>query len=352
MATNDNDHAVVIGIRRYHDAADPSGWIGNLNGPDNDAAAVADWLREPGGGDLLDKNVRLIRSADLPDPFPDENGVGPQQRAVEGAFDGLADLSTTAYEGQYSGRRLYVYVSGHGFGRQNDEAALVTAEAKRSRPFNVLVTSWVDWFWLAGRFKEFVLWVDCCATRQPLTYLKPCDRNEERSPNADKGRRFSAFAAGFDKRAVENQIDGEWHGVFTYALLQGLNGAASGEVTTDSLRDYLRNSMATFMRDEQRQDARVALEPAFGKTDPIVFATPVDRPKFTVTFQFPAGCVGRRVTVSTDASGPLAAETVLQQAEWPAELKAGSYVVFVPELSIFQAFSVTGGGSDAIVTIR
>ena len=81
--------AVVVGIRRDPDAdADATRWITNLNGPDNDALAVAEWLRSPGGGGLPQDNVRVVCSRDFPDPFPGPDKVGPQQRAVEDARDG------------------------------------------------------------------------------------------------------------------------------------------------------------------------------------------------------------------------------------------------------------------------
>lgn len=350
---NLHDRAVVIGIRRYSDATpDGSSWVTNLNGPDNDADAVTEWLRQPDGGGLPAANINTVRSADLPDPFPDKDSAGPQQRAVERAFDDVADLDPTAFEDQYAGRRLYVYVSGHGYARQRDEAALVTAEAKRARPLNVLVTSWMDWLWDAARFKEYVLWVDTCATRVPLTFLKPCDRNPDHSLNAADGRQFTAFAAGFDKRAVENQMsDGLWHGVFTYALLQGLNGEASRPITTSSLRDYLLNNMSSFMRDDQRSNSAIAKEPAFARTDELVFGQPAQRPTFAVTLRFPPEWVGKRVTISVGATSPLIAETVLQQAVWTPQLEAGAYAVFAPELGHFQAFAVNGSGG-LVVAVR
>jgi hypothetical protein len=349
---NAHDHAVVIGIRRYWDAApDGSSWVTNLNGPDNDANAVTEWLGQPDGGGLPAANISTVRSADLPDPFPDEGSAGPQQRAVEQAFDNVAELKRTAFEGRYTGRRLYVYVSGHGYARQRDEAALVTAEAKRSRPLNVLVTSWMDWLWDAGRFKEYVLWVDTCATRVPLTFLKPCDRDPDHSLNAAEGRQFTAFAAGFDKRAVENQIDGQWHGVFTHALLQGLKGAANTPITTSSLRDYLLNNMSSFMRDDQRRNNAVAKEPAFARTDELDFGQPAARPTFGVTLRFPQEWVGKQVTISANSTNPLNAQTVLEQAEWTPQLEVGIYVLFAPELGHYQAFEVTGGG-EHVVAVR
>jgi uncharacterized caspase-like protein len=356
MATNTADYALVIGIGRYADAADPSGWIGNLNGPDNDAAAVAEWLRHPNGGDLPDENICVVRSADFPDPFTDGDSVGPQQRAIEEALNDLADLPTTAYDGQYAGRRVYIYASGHGFGRTDDEAAIVTAEAKRTRPLNVLVTSWVSCLKDAARFQEYVLWVDACATRRPLSFLKPCDREQEVSANAGSVRQFRAFAAGYNQLAVEAQLGGEWHGVFTYALLKALRGAAprdaNGTITSDGVRDYLRNNMASFMTDRQRADGRVAREPSFAKTDPMTFASPAQPLLFGVTLRFPATAVGHRATVSTDGSSPLVAETTLATTDWKLQLVAGAYVAFLPELNTFSAFAVTGGDPDQVVAIH
>jgi uncharacterized caspase-like protein len=340
---------VVIGIRRYWDAT-PDGWITTLNAPDNDAEAIAQWLRQPDGGGLPDGNICIVRSADLPDPFPDEQSVGPHQRAVENALNNLAELDATSFEGQYAGRRLYVYVSGHGYANEPDEAALLTAEAKRTRPLNVLVSSWVDWLWNAARFKEYVLWVDTCAARAPLTYRKPCDRNPEYSQDAANGRRFTAFAAGVGKLAVENEMsDGKWHSVFTYALLQGLNGGARTPITPNSLRDYLSNAMSSFMRDDQKNNGIVAKEPAFARTDELVFGQRAQPATFPVTFQFPRTWVGRRVTICVNSKSPLIAETILQQDEWRHGLEAGLYVLFAPEYGDFHPFAVSGGPQNVNV---
>jgi Caspase domain len=347
---NPHDHAVVIGIRRYWDAT-PDGWITNLNAPDNDAEAIAQWLRQPDGGGLPEGNVCIVRSADLPDPFPDEESVGPHQRAVENALNNLADLDTTAFEGQYAGRRLYVYVSGHGFARGPDEAALLTAEAKRTRPLNVLVSSWVDWLWHAARFKEYVLWVDTCAARAPVTtYFKPCDRDPEYNQDVANGRRFTAFAAGLNKTTVENEMsDGKWHSVFTHALLQGLNGGARTPITTNSLRDYLSNAMSSFMRDDQQSNSMVAKEPEFARTDELVFGQRTQPATFPVTFQFPRTWVGRRVTISVNSKTPLIAETIVQQDRWTPQLGSGLYVLFAPESGDFQPFAVSGGPQNVNV---
>jgi hypothetical protein len=346
---NEHDHAVVIGISRYADAADPAGWVSNLQGPDNDAAAIADWLRDPDGGALPDANVRVVRSADLPDPFGPE-GPAPAQQAVVDALDSVAALPTTAYEGRYAGRRFYLYVAGHGWASRRNEAALVTAEATRKAPQNALASDWMEWLWYADRFRELVLWVDACATRTPVDLLHGCGLPATFAA-APGAQRFDAFAARFNLKSVENEMpDGAWHGAFTYALLQGLRGAAPGAVTAASLRDYLINAMKAFMRDDQHV-ATVAQEPDFGRVDGIEFASAEHAPTFPVTLRFRADCVGHAATVSTRSSLPPAAQTVLDGPTWTPELAAGSYAAFVPDLQLVSAFTVTGGGVDGDVAV-
>ncbi len=349
---NAHDHAVVIGISRYADAGKEPAWIGNLNGPDNDAAAVAAWLRKPDGGGLPEANLSVISSAEEPDRPP--KGRAPEQGCVERALNDLARLPPTAYENQYAGRRAYIYVSGHGIATQPDEAALVTAEAEHERPLNILITSWIEWYFTAGHFEELVLWVDCCATRASLAFLKPCDRNRVVGPNSGTARRFVAYAAAFNKMAVERQMDdGKWHGVFTWALLKGLEGGASrngtGGVTGNGLREYLHSNMSSFLALEQRVSA-VSQDPVFGTTDELSFAGSAAKAEFTVKLRFPEKCVGKKATICVDAASPISAETKLQEADWVVPLEAGTYVVFVPDEKVVHPFTVNGGG-DELITI-
>jgi hypothetical protein len=340
---NPDDHALVFGIRRYADVA--AGWIDDLEGPDNDAAAIAAWLRDPRGGGLPRENVRVVRSAESPDPFRDGRGEPDQVRVMK-ALEEVAQLPGRRYEGQYAGRRLYVYVSGHGWASRRDQAAVVTADAKRSTPLNVDVTSWMDWMFEAAPFRELVLWADACATRVlPPTILGACTLRPVASPNAAKVKMFQAFAAPIGLLAVENQmLDGQWHGAFTYALLLGLQGAARTPVTSDSLRDYLHNAVTDFMSEADRRRRTVAREPAFGRTDPITFSAP-DRLTFTVTVDVPPACVGKRALVADGPSSPPVAETVLTDQSWELELETGLYEVSVPQTGHAKAFKVVADGT-------
>jgi hypothetical protein len=354
---NEHDRAVVIGIRRYVDVNDPHRWITNLDGPDNDAAAIAKWLRDPNGGGLPEKHVDVVRSADFPDPFRSRRRAGPQRFAIEKALNKVAKLRRRAYERQYTGRRLYIYVSGHGYAKTRNEAALLTAEAEWDFQHNVLITSWVEWFWKAARFKELVLWADCCATREPVVVFMPCGRNLESSDNAKYCRVFKAYAAKFDQYAVEREMpeNGKCYSVFTWALLQGLNGAAarSGAITSQSLREYLTTNMALFLRDDQRRNPMVAKEPDFGEVDLITFRV-IDQSRtrrYPVTLRFPAACVGEHVMVVTTRSNPPAATTILERPDWELCLEAGAYAAYVRTRDLVHAFTVTGERIDGVITI-
>lgn len=340
-----DDYAVVIGVRRYRPTTPP--WLGELNAPDDDAGAIAEWLTRRTGGGLPDSNVTMIRSAD----FPPERKMAPLQHEIEGAFADLATLDRSRFEGKHSGRRLYVYVSGHGFAENVADATLICADAGPRRPLNVVITSWVNWFYTACRFKEYVVWADCCRTRLPIATPKYCDLVPEYCDDPDSGKQFIAFAASYKKLAVENKFNGKWQGVFTYGLLQALNGAAVGELTTKSIADYLRENMASFLSDDQKRSSSVAKAPKIVEDDPITFSSPPTRPTFPVTLSFPPACIGKQAKVAVNNSSPPVAETQLDAPDWILRLETGIWCAFVPDKGLVQPFEIKGDGSNAVVTI-
>lgn len=343
---NEHDWAVVISVSDYEGATAKPPWIKKLKGPDNDAAAIVAWLTSPQGGGLPPDHVLQV-----PSPFPPSATGIPNQLEIVEAFDELADLPPDAYN-QHSGRRLYVYVSGHGLAATRHDAAVVTAEATFDDAMNVLITSWVDWFWDAARFEEFVLWADTCSTTaSPAIRLYACERRTERRADRAQGKLVTIFAAGLNYTAVENELEEEWHGVFTHALLKGLKGAARTPVTTQTLKEYLFNSMKTFMSDADRRNPQVAKEPWFENEADLEFAAPAAQRSFTATIRFPPECVGKRVTISVNASSPLVADQTLVAEEWRPELPVGAYAVYVPELGLQAPFQVTGG-QGAVVTVQ
>ena len=109
--------------------------------------------------------------------------------------------------------------------------------------------------------------------------------------------------------------------------------------------------MKTFMTDAQRRNPQVAKEPWFEQAADLEFAAPSAPPSFTATIRFPPECVGKRVTISVNASSPLVADETLTAEEWKPELPVGAYAVYVPELGLQVPFQVTGG-RDVVVTVH
>jgi Caspase domain len=315
---NPTDCAVVVGINWYPD-------LDSLGGPLNDAKEFASWLidQEPGGGGTDDRRVRLILS-------PAANGaavlapVRPVREEVLAAFDWLDDLAVENNEAGHGlrvGRRLYLYLSGHGFAPQDDQTALLMANATRQRVgYHVLGSAYADWFFHAGYFDEILLFMDCCREVYPLAPLNPPHFMPLTDPNAvNRVRLFYGYGTRWSKLSRERPMPpkNEIRGVFTSALMAGLRGAAAdpgGRVTAGSLYSYLFQNMRTFLDPADQNVATIAKEP-----DLYVYPTPdnnwviVDQlppPAATVQiFSTTAGAViqlldGRFQPVATNQPGP------------------------------------------------
>jgi uncharacterized caspase-like protein len=346
-----NDYAIVVGVERYPSFGRTTMDPNDLQGPDNDARAMFDWLTDPDGGALPAENVRCVTSAAYPDPFPNSAAVAPKPRDIASAFrwlEGIAQRNNSRIDGPglTVGNRLYLYMSGHGYARKRQEAAVFTANATRSRPWHVEATDWATWFYHAEYFREYVVWMDCCMNPDLSIRTEPVGYREV-APLGSQPM-FSAFAARHPFQAVEAmQADGQYHGAFTWSLLKGLRSAVddSGAITSHSLKGYLVNAMKTFMTDEQRRHERVSKEPDFGSEDDIVFVK-APKPKFEVTVRVPATAVGRRFQIITGIPPRNARSGVVPSREFTVPLANGLYVVTVPVAKLTGEFEVTGVGRE------
>lgn len=282
---NADHYAIVVGIGRY------PAWQPQLHGPENDAAAVYAWLTDPAGGAVPVANARLITSAALP-VAETPLGAKPDPGQIVQAFDwleSLAQANNANGEGLQVGKRLYLFVAGHGFATRRAEGALFTANATRMQTHHVFASNWLEWFYYADYFDECVLWMDTCMTYDLAITPQPCSYRAVNG-GGHKGSLFAAYAARYPKKAVEARMpDGKFHGAFTMTLLEGLRGAAatpgSGTITGQSLRDYLINGMKRFMTAEQLADSSVSREPDFGFVDSIVFANLPASPQFPLAIR-------------------------------------------------------------------
>ena len=102
---NTSDYAVVVGISKYG-AIKPE-----LEGPEKDACAFRDWLLASSGGAVPKDNVALILSSQFQ----------PTLTRVTVAFAKLMSLTVkNAHKAPRVGRRLYIYLSGHGITPRSD----------------------------------------------------------------------------------------------------------------------------------------------------------------------------------------------------------------------------------------
>jgi hypothetical protein len=316
---------------------------------------VHEWLLGPGG--VPKANTKLIRSCDFP-KSTDIFQASPQKQAITGAFDWLesmAQRNDANMKGLRVGRRLYVYMSGHGFAPERKKAGLFMANATRTRTHHVFASAWMDWFYNARYFDEFVLWMDCCLTFSLSLVPEPAGYRILQG-TTPVGRMFSAYASVYPGQAVENKMaDGTWHGVFTYALLEGLKGAGADPITKDitsaSLKNYLINHMKTFMTDAQLNDSRVSKEPDFGADDPFLFGSVPKLPTFNVMLQFPASVPdGVEFHVRTGSPPSEVTTGKVRNGTAQLSLQVGLYFVDTRVPQLLTGFEVPGGG-DVIVNV-
>lgn len=327
-----DDWAIVVGISSYPDLAPAA-----LNGPENDARAVAEWLRSATGGAVPAKQLRLILSSDYEQPFAAGYDAKPTGEKVQDAITKLhlvARKNKNAGKPEAVGRRLYMYLAGHGFAPADDQTALLAANANRTDigpPYHILGQYNAEWFARAGFFAEVVLIMDCCRETYGAPALNKPYGLVLNQPKSKKVRRFHAFATQWAGLSRERQMsDGVVRGIFTTALLTGLSGAASvnGRVTTVSLQNYLYNDMIEFLSPADRENEDVPKEPdvpLYGTEWELVSAPPLQT---KVTIQVPQADVGREVRIrggqlEVIAAGPATAKG------FGAPLPAGLYLAEV-----------------------
>lgn len=356
---NDSDYAIVVGVSRYPTLRAPApGAPHDLQGPDADAQAMYAWLTDPDGGGVPESQAYLINSALFPNPFAVER-LGPTTRIkarpdredIEGTF-GWVDACFEACGKMKLGRRLTVYFSGHGFSVGDADGGIYDACASPRKLSHFYVRSWFDRFYRMAMFEEYVLWVDACSDVIPISAPSAAMMPIEDSPDMANGRAFVAYSSRGGRLSVERPgPDGQVHGVFTMALLDGLKGKArdpdTGHVTTDGLARHLRRAMPSYMTDADLDNPDIGKEPAFGARDELDFGAPAaDDGRIAVTLRFDPRHEGQDVQVLDNAFAPLE-EGVVRDATWEVRLPAGLFKAVVPATGGSLLFEVDGRRADA-----
>jgi hypothetical protein len=171
---------------------------------------------------------------------------------VEGRFRRLLEDGRQAMsKGRNLGRRLYLFLAGHGieaFPHQK-YVALLMIEADldffASEHIAGLVAARA--LLLSGCFQEVVLFMDACRTEQSLSGMRPFFNIPARELNPAP-QKFFALAVKWGKKAreVPTLQRRRWAGRFSTYVLDGLQGKAraydkSGAITGLAMQSYLLN---------------------------------------------------------------------------------------------------------------
>jgi uncharacterized caspase-like protein len=237
---SNDDHAVVVGVAKYPE-------LEPLSGPENDAVAFDAWLQAADGGQVPQGNITRILSSD---PWPPPPALPePTVQRVQTAFQDLIDRSLN--NGGRGGRRLYIYLAGHGFEpileSTRKEVALLMANAAPKRTgHHIAGRIYAEWFLNASFFDEIVLFMDCCRERYPRAFV-------QRLPWDDlAGQKPAKFLYAYATQSTQASREGpdpqskEVRGLFTLALLAGLREAqrdGKGRLKTSALEAFVYNYM-------------------------------------------------------------------------------------------------------------
>lgn len=348
------DWAIVVGITKYPGLTE-------LNGPERDALDFFSWVTSADGGgiDPASGRAKLIISSKCIPPPPYSDYIKAQPR-MDDIIETLLELHSLALQnlkngdGRQAGRRLYLYFAGHGFTPSfplGEQVALLTANSSEDVYGNHIPgTSWADWLWTSGYFEEILLFMDCCRDYKSGMAANPIVLGPPKLGGAAVKKRFYCFAAEWGKESWERKMpDGKIHGVFTTTLMTGLRGAAcdksTGEITTVSLRSYLKQAMPFFFSEKDRNDPRIQKDPIVpDKGDGDFKITEVkDIPTYQITINLPAEYQNKPLQLIS-GSGAQMKITDLNGAgsKLTLTLPRASYTLKVKDEALVLGFEVKG----------
>lgn len=350
-----DDFGIVVGITTYPD-------LGPLEGAERDALEFYDWLTSPTGGDVpLGSVTKIVSSTFQPvqpaPPAPPAPSVKLPAYEVAQAFAALQAkaFSPTTGIAKRLGRRLYVYAAGHGAGLpfqvdpDRNDAAFLLADASPFNASHVMARIHALYFLHAGIFDEIAVFMDCCRNDLSVSPNYPSYVNAVAMDTLGRERRtFFAFATRWGLTAREKPFNGETRGVFTTALIAGLNGAAAnpdGTISSSSLRNYLLNHTKDLLTPDEQADPTIPKWPDVAAPEfELVFAT-VEPQRVTVSVTFPPEAANQSIQVrGGEGFRVLASGQTVAGVPWviPDGLARGGYLIEIPALDLKKDFTLIG----------
>lgn len=332
----DTDWGIVVGVQLYPD-------LEKLDGCDNDARDFQEWLVSPTGGNITKSEQVFLITTSMYPAFASADEAMPTEKQVRLAAQRIQRTAEENFRAnrtkKYVGRRLYLYLAGHGFSPRREQTALLMADASKRNvgpPYHWLGEWTAEWFFRAGYFDEVILFMDCCREIYPVEGLNMPWSPDTASDFTDRVKRFYAFATRWSLLTREMMDGGRTRGVFTRALLDGLKGAAhepgSNQVTTASLKKYLLDSIG-----------EPNLMPSDFVADDFVICEAQSVAKFPVRITLPPEAADKKVQILDNAFNTVQ-ETTGVLPEWNLFLDKGSYLVMVVGTDKRMPFPVDGTG--------
>lgn len=319
------DFAIVAGITDYASLC-------TLSGPENDAKQFYDWVTTAG-------NVHTSRAQYLSTSSYPGRGKGskdkPDYVLIDEAFRKLLKLSRAEKKnGSHPriGRRLYVFLAGHGFAPGYDPRsrvhALLTADYDEEDVADGYVAAplYQQYVGASGAFDEILLFMDCCGTNA----FRPLPRNPFNTPalpNHEPRFFFAAAAApGALTRETTKTRGSKARGVFSLALEDALSGKAAhkSRITNRSLEGYLLKHMPTLVDPFDLNDHEVSKRPHIEYSPTVEFDLFNNVPAVLshVTFNVDARLLGLPYEIS---DGSVALWKGVTSATFQRPLETGSF---------------------------
>jgi uncharacterized caspase-like protein len=245
--------AVVIGISHY---AKSNGQINDLRYADRDAQSMLDFLKSPAGGGLAEEDTLVLLN---------------EAATTESIRHALFSFLTKPQEQD----TVVIYIAGHGAPDPLDprNLYLITADTKPDDMGGTAFPMWQiqDVFDRILKAKRVLTFADTCHS-YGFSGLRagPGQKHANNLVNqylqryASKGQRAVITASDISESSFEDAKWGDGHGVFTYFLLQGLQGKADanhdGVVTAGELFAYLQQSVRQATDGKQNPRALVGID--------------------------------------------------------------------------------------------
>jgi hypothetical protein len=336
-----DDHAIVVGINEY-----PG--LSSLSGPCADAQEFVGWLEDSDGGDVPGTQIHSLLTTHFHPPGP--NGIGdvhPVEDEVNNLFRPLVTLGMS--QGR-AGRRLYVYLAGHGFSDASDmeSAALYAANAEFTFAPHVAGTAYANWFRRNGTFDEIVLLMDCCRTTSPMQSIRPPPLPNTNNPSmAAKVKTFYAYGTSWGAVARERPMDGSIRGIFTTALLRAIKNAIPnerGRVTGQILKNYIHNIFDDVAGGTDTAPPDIKVD----SSKDIAFVEGKQAAEFPVRVRL-ASHIGDERLLVTDGSGKKVKELDCTEDSLVLDLLPGFYKALIVGTDRSKLFEVVGNDVDITV---